>query len=290
MKVFIVNPVSGNGKGMKIWPQIRSYLEKRRISHEVFFTRFPGHACRLSTNAAKKEKVEAIVAVGGDGTIHEVANGLMGSPTPMGYIPAGSGNDFARYHQIPLHWEQALKRILQNRPQRVDTAMVADRKVINSLGVGYDGSVALAVNQSSWKKRLGKMIYLIKAIQVLLHYTPQTVYLNVDQQEYQFHRVWLVVVANISYFGGGMKICPNASDCDGKLDLCIVHGISRWRLLWMLPQVFSGSHVNHPAVHMIQGKQVVVDSDHPMVVQADGEILDHYPLAIKVLPMSLSIL
>ncbi|GGE06018.1 diacylglycerol kinase [Marinithermofilum abyssi] len=290
MFIVIVNPVSGNGKGVKIVSPLEKELKRKQVPYEIRWTQYPGHASKLAEEASRRPEVKAVVAVGGDGTVHEVANGLAGTDIPLGYVPAGSGNDFARAHGIPRHPLKALERILKGEPFTVDTAACGERVLVNTAGIGFDGEVAKWVNQSRWKKWLGKFAYVLGVIRVLRRFTPRKVWLTVDGQEHVMDGVWLIAIANIPYYGGGMKICPEASNQDGILDICLVHNISRPLLLALFPRVFQGTHVRHPAAKMMKGKEIRIQSDHPMVIHVDGEIVGETPCKVTLRPQSLRVL
>lgn len=289
MRYFIVNRVSGNGRGLVRWSKVESVLKEKGIPYRVAFTERPGHATELAREAVKMG-VRAVVAVGGDGTVNEVGNGLVKTDVPLGYIPAGSGNDFATAQGVPKDPVQALHRVLKHVPRRVDTADFGGRAMISSIGVGFDGQVAKTVNASKWKERLGKGSYALGVIQELHRFQPTRVTLEVDGQVLQEKDVWLIAIANISCYGGGMKICPEAKNDDGLLDICLVRGVSRWKLLGLFPLVFAGKHVDYPYVVMMRGSRIQVSADLPLVVHADGEVIGETPVSVSVQPQSLTIL
>lgn len=289
VRYFIVNRVSGNGRGLARWSRIEPVLKERGIPYRVAFTERPGHATELAREAAKTG-VRAVVAVGGDGTVNEVGNGLIGTDVPFGYIPAGSGNDFATAQGIPKDPVKALDRVLKHSPRRVDTADFGGRVMVSSIGIGFDGQVAKTVNESKWKQRWGKGSYAIGVLKELRRFQPTRVTLEVDGQVIREEGVWLIAVANVSCYGGGMKICPEAKNDDGLLDICLVRGISRWKLLRLFPLVFSGKHVNYPYVVMLRGAEIRVSAERPLVVHADGEIVGETPVVISVRPQSLTLL
>ncbi|PTX62421.1 YegS/Rv2252/BmrU family lipid kinase [Melghirimyces profundicolus] len=287
MRVFIVNSVAGNGKGRKVWPVLEKKLKEEGEPYEVNFTEYPGHATELASRASRREDVRVVVGVGGDGTVHEVAAGLVGTRVPLGYIPAGSGNDFARAQKIPSDPLAALDRIVRQEPSIVDTARINEERMVSTAGIGFDGSVARAVNRSPLKKWLKGFTYVLELVRLLFTYQPRNVTMILDNQIHTFQDVWLIAVANIPFYGGGMKICPQASNRDGILDLCVVRGISRWELLVVFPKVFRGTHVHHPAVSMMKGSHLEIRSDFPMVIHADGEIIGETPVRIEIQPESL---
>ncbi|WP_223701423.1 diacylglycerol/lipid kinase family protein [Sutcliffiella deserti] len=286
MYYFIVNKTSGNGKGWEIWTSVKEMLEKENIPFYVAFTKGTEEDLHI-VDALTLSSIKAIVVVGGDGTIHSVANSIVKKSVPLGIIPAGSGNDFARSLNIPMNYKSAWNRILSESVKKIDMGKIGDKYYLTIAGIGFDGKVAQVTNQSKMKKwfnrmNLGKLSYVYSIIKVLLTYRPTSVTLHVDGLEKKFEKVWLVSVANLPFYGGGIKICPDAKANDGYLDLCIVHGVGRWELLMVFPRAFSGGHTTHKNVTMLRGKEVRIASDEKMEVQCDGEILNQIQVTISI--------
>ncbi|MFD1436687.1 diacylglycerol/lipid kinase family protein [Kroppenstedtia eburnea] len=289
MYVFIVNPVSGNGRGRRVWSRVEGWLTQYQTPYQVHFTNAPGQAVELARSMIGRD-IQAVVAVGGDGTVHEVGNALVDTGIPLGYIPAGSGNDFAQAQGIPLHPKQALHRVLRNQMKQMDTARIGARSLIGFGGIGFDGQVAKAVNQSSFSRRLGRFAYLLGFLQALKQYRPARVTLTTDGMEQVFEQVWLVAICNQPNYGGGMQICPGARHDDGLLNLCCVHGLSKGGLIKLFPSVYKGRHTSHPSVLLLKGRRITLRSDPPLVIHSDGEIIGETPLSIEIHPRSLAVL
>ncbi|SER40217.1 diacylglycerol/lipid kinase family protein [Salipaludibacillus aurantiacus] len=284
MHGFIINKTSGNGRGEKVWARVEKALKEKNLSYSARFTEGPKHAVELVPGLLR-ENIKALVVLGGDGTINEVANGLVYCNIPLGVIPAGSGNDFARCLGIPMDSLQALERILVNDPKQVDLLDLGSRYCLTVTGVGFDGQVAKTVNEAPYKKplnqfRLGGLSYVVSMLETLTTYEPTRVHVTVDGVEKIYEDVWLVAVANSPNYGGGIHICPEASYNDGLLNLCIVHGIKKWELLWLFPQAYKGRHVNK--VTLLQGEEVYISSNPPVLVQSDGEQFMESPVYIRV--------
>jgi diacylglycerol kinase (ATP) len=290
MYLFIVNAYSGNGRGKRVWSQVEAQLIQRAIPYRAIFTQAPRHATDIARSAATRSDIHAVVAIGGDGTVHEVGNGLIETDMPLGYIQAGSGNDFAMAQAIPTDPLHALERILQHRIRRIDTAKLNGRSLVGFSGMGFDGLVAHTVNHSSAKRWLGKMVYAYAAFQTWFAFQPARATLLIDGEHHVFPDLWLIAVTNIPNYGGGMMVCPGADVQDGLLDICCVHGISHGEFLRVFPSVFKGNHTRHPSVTMMRGKAITVEADPTLTVHADGEVIGETPLSIQVQPQSLSIL
>jgi len=299
---FIVNLQARNGRCRKVWKQIEQQLTERQIPFRVSFTEYSGHAVELTRLIAQNEpeEVKTIVAVGGDGTLHEVVNGAVGfSNITIGFIPGGSGNDFSRGFGIPKNPNKALEFILQGKSKAVvDIGKIyrqnEDHYFINNLGVGFDASISKDANQSKLKAKLnllslGSLAYAFIVIKRLFTYECTNMQINIDGQESSFEQVWFATVANQIYFGGGMKIAPNASAADGLLDIIIVHNLSRWKLLFVFISVFWGGHTGFNEVYMVKGKTVSIETEKPVYVHADGEIIGKTPINIQVVSHSHSI-
>jgi YegS/Rv2252/BmrU family lipid kinase len=277
MYYIIVNKMSGNGNGNKVWNKLKILLDKKKVPYQMQFTKRAGHASSIVQGLDFSE-LTAIIAVGGDGTIHEVGNELVHKNIALGIIPAGSGNDIARSLGIPHNVEDGLERIIKSSGKYIDVGKVGSGYFLAITGLGFDGKVAEVTNNSKVKKwlnkaKLGNLSYIINIFNVLFTYKPSNVSISVDGENREIEDVWLIAVANLPYYGGGIKICPEADSKDGLLDICIVSGISKWELLFVLPKAFNGNHIAHRHVTMLRGERVKIDPVEKLIVQCDGEII-----------------
>ncbi|BAB05672.1 BH1953 [Halalkalibacterium halodurans C-125] len=291
---LIVNKASGNGKGQRTWKKVEYELQIRNTPYLVRFTSGSGHATTI-VKELLTEGVKTIIAVGGDGTINEVANGLVNHRVPLGIIPAGSGNDFARCLNIPMHYEKALHRIFENKQKKVDLLHLGQRHCLTVTGIGFDGKIAKTVNEAIYKNwfnqfGFGGLSYVLSMLEVLKDYRPTNIQITVDGKELFFSGVWLVAVANSPNYGGGIRICPEASYDDGLLNICVVHGMSKWQLLRLFPKAYKGKHVvMEQHVTLLTGKDVYVQSDTPVLVQSDGEPIMESPVRLQIKKGALSV-
>lgn len=290
MYLFIVNIKSGNGRGREVWSIVQKELSYYQISYQVEFTQRSGHAMEIAKKAIHYPNLKAIIAIGGDGTVHEVGNSMVDTGIPMGYIPAGTGNDYALANQICFDPVYALQRIFENKPYLIDTASLGERKMIGFLGIGFDGKIADSVNQSPRKRWIGRLAYGFEAIKSLKTYEPTRVSLTIDDQQIEYDNVWSIAVSNIPSYAGGMKVCPDASMNDGLLDICCVRETTRGQLIRMVPSIYKGKHGKHPFVSFHRGTNIQIDSGSPLSIHADGEIIGQTPLTVKVNPSSLLVL
>ncbi|HJV31007.1 MAG TPA: diacylglycerol kinase family protein [Bacillales bacterium] len=302
---FIINPKAKNGYCMEIWKLIERRLVESGFQYMAFFTEYPGHAQKISAQiAAMTQEEEVIIAVGGDGTLHEVMNGVMNNKNMiLGFIPGGSGNDFSRGFQIPtdpIEALQAMKRLMNKDATVIDTGKIhldneSENYFINNMGAGFDALISYEVNQSPMKSllnklRLGRLVYVYVLLKKLFTYQCSTISLMIDGKKHIFEHTWFVTVSNQPYYGGGMKIAPKAVPDDGILDITIVHHLSRIKLLFVFISVFWGKHIHFKEVEMLTGRTISIDSQANLFVHADGEFIGYTPLKIQVQPNSLKVL
>lgn len=295
---FIVNPASGNGRGRKAWKQIEHVLRHSSIHYTVKFTQAFQDAARYAETLGNDDQIDAVIAIGGDGTVHEAANGLFraGATKSIGYIPAGSGNDFARGFGIPLGILEALNVVIgPHMTVCSDVIRCGDRIAVSSIGIGLDGRIARVTNSAGYKRwlnriKLGKLAYVISLVRVLTTYKPGRILINVDGQEQSIDETWLAAVTNIPYYGGGMMICPEAVQNDGQADLCIVSGVGRAELLAVFPRVYKGTHTSHPATKFTRGKSIEIHSVRTLDIHMDGEYAGTTPAVLEVVPSALNVM
>lgn len=297
--IFIVNQKAGNGKGIKVWNKVKQELEQKKVYYRSFFTKYPNHAGELARQIGSmfEDKVEAVIAVGGDGTINEVVNGMVYYPgIKVGYIPAGSGNDFSRGFKVPKSPLGALSFIIQHKTRKGKLFDIGKCKVsgktkssffVSSLGTGFDAAVSKLTNESKMKKylnkvHLGSLAYVGALIRLLFTYRLTNVTINVDGKEHQFESVWFVTVSNQPFYGGGMKIAPKAKTTDGLLDVTVVHNLSRIKLLFVFVTVFFGAHTKFKEISQHKGAIIRVESNEKMLVHADGELIGQGPVQVEV--------
>jgi diacylglycerol kinase (ATP) len=303
---FIVNLQAKNGHCRKVWEKLEKVMEKQKIAYHAFFTEYSGHAADLADSIGRNAGTNPVllIAVGGDGTIHEAANGAAGHPhLCLGFIPGGSGNDFSRGYAIPGSPVQAHGLALRNhQPQdfhAIDAGKLSldgrDIYFVNNMGAGFDAHVARESNQTRMKALLnhlgmGRLVYIYILIKELIGYQQTDMELKVDGIQYFYKKVWFVTVSNQKYYGGGMNIAPDASPDDGLLDITVVHNLARWKLLLVFITVFWGGHIRFREVSSLRGKEIFIETERPVAVHADGEEAGTTPLGIKIQEQALKIL
>ncbi|MBY0124147.1 diacylglycerol kinase family protein [Bacillus sp. S/N-304-OC-R1] len=296
---FIINPQAKNGYCKKVWRKLESILLEKEISYMAFFTEYRGHAKEIVQSLAVKTEGKKImmIAVGGDGTIHEVINGAAPFPNVIvSFIPGGSGNDFSRGFRISKKPTQALTALLQQLDQEqitfVDTGIIMNKQeenlfFINNMGAGFDALISKQVNQSKIKRilnrlALGKFVYVYFLLINLFTYKKSLINVRIDGADYDFRSAWFVTVSNQPFYGGGMKISPEASPVDGKLNITVVHNLSRVKLLLVFMTVFWGGHTRFKEVSLLTGRSIQINSNSPLHVHADGEDIGKTPVQINI--------
>lgn len=235
---------------------------------------------------------ESVVAVGGEGTVHEVINGLLRSradhqPT-LAVIPGGTANDFARCLGIPLRPELAARLLLNGARRHVDVGRVNDRYYATISGVGFDAEVAKQVNR--WPKLVsGTAIYTVAILKMLATYSPVETRVTIDAQV-QTLRMFLLAAANTDRYAGGMYMAPHARIDDGRLGIVLAGDLTKAETLAVLPKVFSGDHLKHPKVFHTTAQHVRVESDVPLAIHADGETVGTVPATFSVIPRALEVI
>jgi len=295
----IVNPAAGAGKTAKKWPQIMALLKSLGLDFKHDLTEAPGHAIELAKTAAKKG-YKVVVSVGGDGTIHEIVNGLheAGSNTDVavGIVNTGTGADYIRTLGVPRRYKDACKCLLSSNRRTVDLGVVeytkngkrTKRLFVNFAGIGFDAEVVRATTEKF--KALGDMpSYLMGLFSTLMSYENRDVSITVDG-EHGERRVCTILLNNGRYGGGGMMPAPNADLSDGFFDVVIIDDITKPDLIMSIPRIYRGTHLTHPKVTLMRAREVEIWPTLTSAVQADGELLGEAPARFSVLPAALQVI
>jgi diacylglycerol kinase (ATP) len=295
----IVNPAAGAGKTAHLWPLISNIFKDNGMRFEHRMTEAPGHAIELAREAAQ-QGYEWVVAVGGDGTIHEIVNGLYASGNMkdsfLGIVSTGTGADYIRTLGVPRAYEDACKLFAEPKIRSVDLGIVecrrhggkAERIFVNFAGAGFDAEIVRRT-KTQFKSMGALPAYLLGALTTLATYRNKDVHLKLDGVEMD-KRVCTVIMNNGRYGGGGMNTAPNAELSDGLFDVLIVDDISKPDFLVSLPRLYKGTHLTHPRVFMKHAKEIEIYSKQKMALQADGELIGEVPARVRILPSALKII
>lgn len=282
---FIINPSAGRGRAAAAWKELEPLLEAQHVQYGFAMTSGPADATHMARDVVEAG-YEAVVGIGGDGTLHEILAGLPDSGM-LGIIPAGTGNDYARNLGIPAKPREALEALLTAVPTRVDRCTVNGRSFLNATGVGFDAKVAKEVQEMSLKAG-GAIPYLLALFKQLISHrnTQATLYIDGERLD---ETVFWVAVGNGSYIGGGMQVCPDARIDDGLLDVCIVGDVGRFEAVANLAKIFKGTHIHHKKVKYLKAHHVRIEGPS-LYCQADGELVGATPVEVTVLPGALTLL
>lgn len=284
--LFIINPISGGKKKADLPTLIDQFLDKEKYAPIYAFTEYVGHATELAEEAEKKN-YDVIVAVGGDGTINEVASKLVHSNKTLAIIPFGSGNGLARFLNIPLSAKKAIALINTGKPQLIDTAELNGRKFFNMAGMGFDAHLSSVF---AGNKKRGLKSYVELGFKEITTYKAQPYHIEIDGKEYD-NSAFAISIANSSQYGNNVYISPKSSLTDGYLDVCIIHPISLVKLPILAFQMITAKTHQSSLVKIIRGKHIKIKRNAADAVHLDGEPLKlGEELEIKIVPASLKIL
>jgi YegS/Rv2252/BmrU family lipid kinase len=284
----ILNPTAGNYKCKRAFPALKSKLLERGIAHHFCFSRYRGHITELALKA-KNQGYEKIIVGGGDGTINEAINALVGSDVKLGVLPLGRGNDFARNLGIKEDLDFACSVLDQGKVRTVDVVKVNGSRYYGSVGgIGFDSEVA------SWANRYKKFApgintYLLGILAKIFTFKFKKVEITYDTKHYK-GEILLAAFGNTKWYGGGINITPTALMDDGWLDICIVEKINKIKLLFLFPSTFKGNHTKFQEVKLHRAKNISINSETPLQLLGDGEIICQTPVYLRVVPQALRVI
>ncbi|MGI6554130.1 MAG: YegS/Rv2252/BmrU family lipid kinase [Bacillota bacterium] len=286
--LLIYNPTAGREKAAQRVILARSILLEAGMGVDLFATEKPGDAQKAAAGA--HFDYDTIIAAGGDGTLHEVVNGigLGGSNIKLGIIPAGTSNDFARALRIPTDVRQACRLIASGRVQKTDLGSLNGRLFINIAGGGNLTNISYEV-PSRLKTYLGQLAYFAKSFEELPRLKPVRVRLEIPETVLE-DDIMLFLTANSHAVGGFDHLAPSASLTDGLLDLIVVKAVSLAEFVPIAARAFIGDHINHPKVTYLQTPWVKVSSLEEVYLNTDGEYAGKLPCTIKVHSRPLNII
>ncbi len=298
---IIANPVAGRGRARQWAPKLNEALKARGDEVQLAYTEDSSSAEELAREAAG-QGVDGVVVCGGDGTVHQVINGLMADSQArcdivLGLLPMGRCNDLAIALGIPRRdGDAAVDAILTGTPRPIDLGWVGGqgrtegRYFSTVATLGFDSEVAGYVGQGKPPRFLkGSLAYVYAILVKLVHYRDVTVDMEGDFGRYTGD-IFLAATGNTAYYGGGMMIVPPADPHDGRLDLCLVKSAPRLDVLRMITKVFSGGHLKHRAVSVHQLQRLAISSPQSLWLWADGEPIAQLPATVEVVPSCLDVL
>ena len=280
----ICNPSAGNGTGKTALLKTEAYLKQHEVTAVFHETFQPQHATEL-TRKAVDAGADTVIAIGGDGTLHEVAQSITGTNTALGIVPAGTGNDFVKTVHIPIEPEKALELILNGTPKPVDTVRINEMLFLNECGCGFD---VMVLDYAEKAKKIAKGIlpYMHGVIQTIFHFKDIDVSLSADDGPLQKLSILVLAVANGRFIGGGIPISPRAVPDDGLLDILVVRGMNKLRMMSVLPGLLKGKIESFPESTHYYARKLHVEGAS-LRINIDGEIVSLNQADIEILPSSL---
>ncbi|MFC1946258.1 diacylglycerol/lipid kinase family protein [Chloroflexota bacterium] len=298
----IVNPVAGGHSIYREWPSMSKLLMESGFAFDCVYTEGVGHAVELAMAAANTD-YRYIVAVGGDGTVNEVVNGILNSTgshnTILGIVSAGTTCSFARSVGIPLDPKSCCKLLTGQNRLTIDIGVVEyqsageylRRFFVNEAGLGFGATVIDASKniQNYFGRKSNYLPRLLMGVGSLIKYKNIPLRLSVDDEAVDPCVCTMVVIANGSYFGGGMLVAPYSTPNDGLLDMIIFGDMEKTEIMKVWPMIYSGRHIGHQKVSLRKIKKVDIQCDREALVEADGELLGEGPVSFSVMPSALKI-
>ena len=299
--IAIANPVAGAGRGRRRWRRLLRYLRKFEHQVETWWTRRAGDGEPLALRALASA-AERILAVGGDGTVHEIVNGLVKAfaqgpvNIPLGLIAIGRGNDYARSLRLPSSPPRMLDVALGNYAAAMDVGWIECRdehgrpvrRCFNNVaGFGFDARVAARMTPRRGRST-GALSYLVNVLKELSSLRNYRIQGQIDGEPFQT-TAFLFVIAVGRYFGGGLEIAPHARLDDGLFHLVWGRNFSRWDVIRVLPKVYRGRHLEAPGIFTRTARSLTLATDIPAPIEADGEVIGYTPVHIRIFPRILPV-
>jgi diacylglycerol kinase (ATP) len=283
--LFIINPISGGKKKDDVPELIKKYLDAAKFEAVIVCSDGPAHARQIAMEAANK--FDLIVAVGGDGTVNEVASAIVGTDTILGIIPYGSGNGLARFLGIPMNAPEAIQALNTSRVEIIDSATLNGRPFFNMAGMGFDAHISEVFAR---RKKRGFFTYLVSSIEEFNKYKPESYHVEVDGNRFE-REAFMLSFANSSQYGNNAHISPHASVQDGLLDICVIKQFPFWRLLEMGIRMLTKTTDSTNYLEIIRGKHITIKRANPGPVHLDGEPhITGTDTKIELVPNSLKVI
>ena len=278
---IVINPTSGQGKGAEVGRAVVGYFGKHDLKYQIITGKSAENVSRdLRSFLHANQECEGVLCVGGDGLAHLVLQAVVPLRIPFAVIPAGTGNDFVRALKWPLDdLENLLNIVTTQKPTPIDIGLVDGEWFGAVLSSGFDSVVNEKANSLKWPK--GPSKYNLAIALELPRFKPSHFEINLDDRTLSTEAM-LIAVGNGSSYGGGMRVCPNASLTDGLFDVMVLAPISKAEFIRVFPKVYSGNHVHHPEVSIYRSKKVKINSS--AIAYADGERVGALPISAECVP------
>ena len=283
--IVIANPTSGHGACYKALPDLEREMKKAGWRFAIEIPKSADETKKVARESPRKG-FDSIIAVGGDGTIHDVLEAIDIEHQSLGILPLGSGNDLFRMLKIKGDYESSIRNIIDGGNWKIDVGMVNDIRFLNTAGTGID-SDTLVVRRDT--KGFVKRNYVLLFFKTLGRLKPFHVKITADGKIIEDDFMW-VIAANNNYIGGGMMIAPDASQDDGLLDLVMIRKTSKFRMAINVPAIFKGEHLKMPETSQMKVRDVIFECDKPRELGVDGDVRSKTPAHITIMPRALSLI
>lgn len=285
--LFIVNPTAGKGKAKELVPFIESECSESQIEYVIKYTSTPTDGTSIAAWGAEKG-FERIVAVGGDGTVNDVLNGIAGTNAALGVIPGGSGNDFIRSINSHKEIKKIVKDNIYGKIVKSDLGICNGKYFINVASSGFDAQVVMET-QNAKKILSGSLAYIAAVIKTIFIYKGKKINIKIDDYTFEENTL-LVAVANGKYYGGGMLPAPEAEIDDGYFDICHIKQVGKAKMLVLFPKFMKGKHGNIKEVSMLKGSKVSIEANEDLPVNLDGETFYSRQIDFEIVPKGINII
>ena len=284
---IIWNPVAGNGAARAVFVRVRELLARSGADFTDAMSEYAGHAVELAKAAARAGHGR-VIALGGDGTVREVASGLIGSDTPLALLPCGTGNDLARALRLPAEPEAALETALHGQIRAMDAATANGELFFNVAGFGFDVDVLRETEYFKTRTKNGSLAYLRGLLAAVKGLRLRRTHIRYEGGELE-RDVLLIAAGNGTHFGGGMNVTPRADPFDGLLDFCVIHDVTRAVLLTALLRFMKGRHLGMRFVTYFRARELTAVCEPGSDIEVDGEVMPGTPVTFRVLPGSIRV-
>ncbi|EJF09881.1 diacylglycerol kinase family protein [Pontibacter sp. BAB1700] len=282
---FIINPTSGPSSKVDVAARIKLHLDHEKFDHDIVYTDYAGHAPELARQAAE-QGCEVVVAVGGDGTVNEVAQGILHTETALGIIPRGSGNGLARHLQVPLTVDAAIRYLNHGHRSKIDSGTINGRPFFTTAGIGFDAYIS-SVFAGSKKRGLRTYVELILKEMRNYRHLPVKAVINGKTIETE---LFVMAFANAAQYGNNAYIAPMADIRDGMLDVCLVRKLDMFKALQLSYAMLANKPASADSAEYFKTEGVTVQTDHEMMHHADGEYLGKAKeFEVRMVPQSLHV-
>lgn len=300
--MVIVNPKAGSGRGLKDWPVISNQMNRSGLDFTCVFTEHKYHAVELTVKAIT-DGYRKIVAIGGDGTVNEVVNGIFIQqqvPTTgisLAVIPAGTGNDWMRMFGIPKTYSDAVQSLVVEHTILQDVGLITyyetmiqhRRYMANASGMGFDAMVNRRFNRLKDEGRWGKRLYIMSTLKELIRYRSKHFKVIIDGKVFYDDAVFSATVGVGKYNGGGMIPMPNAVIDDGLFDITVIKRVNMFSVLRHFRKLYNGKLYNYSKVLSAQGKRITIETRPESPIEIDGEAMGYSPFTFELVPKSIKV-